>query len=558
MTTTVSRKPANKWLVLLTVCMGLFMIMLQSNVINVAISRIQADMQCDLMTVQWITSGYLLAFTMLLITFGRLGDALGRKAVFLAGLAVYVAGCAFSAFAAEAGIGMLILGAVIQGIGGAAMMPATQSIIAATFPPEERGMALGIWGAVSGLAVAVGPTLGGVLTEYGLGTTLNSFFGIETGWRYVYFLNVLLGMIVFAMSCANIRESRAEGEGRRFDVVGVVLSSLAIFALVFGINKATTYGWFGKKADFTIGGVNLTGGDISIVPFCLAFAVVLLVVFVLWERKRGEHALMDIDLFANKDFTAGSITTAILSFSMMGTSFLVPVFLQGVLKFSAIKAGLSMLPMAIAVMIASPVAGRLSDKFGSKVVVALGLLIMSLGSFALANFSAATSIASMVVPFLIAGAGIGLAMSPITAAALRKVSANEVGSASGVLSMIRQFGSVLGIAILATLFSGYMATHSVEAVKSIDPSLLSESVKEKIVEGIESGNMKSMSSDDQEKMLKFYTPAKREKIKTAMSEAMTGSMCSAINETFRIAASVALLGFVTALFLSGKKKEERK
>lgn len=557
MKTAVSGKPVNKWMVLLTVCLGLFMIMLQSNVINVAISRIQADMKCDLMTVQWITSGYLLAFTMLLITFGRLGDALGRKAVFLGGLAVYVAGCAFSAFAGGSGIGMLILGAVIQGIGGAAMMPATQSIIASTFPAEERGMALGIWGAVSGLAVAIGPTLGGVLTEYGLGATLNAFFGIETGWRYVYFLNVLLGVIVFAMSCVNIPESRADGEERRFDIVGVVLSSFAIFALVFGINKATTYGWFRKKADFTIAAFNLTGGDISVVPFCLVIAIVLLVVFVFWERKRGEHALMDVGLFANRDFTAGSITTAILSFSMMGTSFLVPVFLQGVLKFSAIKAGLSMLPMAIAVMIASPVAGKLSDKFGSKVVVALGLLVMGLGSFALANFSASTSIASMIVPFLIVGAGIGLAMSPITAAALRKVPSGEVGSASGVLSMIRQFGSVLGIAILATLFSGYMATHSVEAVKSIDPSLLSESVKEKIVDGIESGNMKSMSTEDQEKMLKFYTPAKREKIKTAMSEAMTGSMCSAINETFRIAASVALLGFVTALFLSGKKKEEK-
>jgi MFS family permease len=242
---------------------------------------------------------------------------------------------------------------------------------------------------------------------------------------------------------------------------------------------------------------------------------------------------------------------------MMGISFLVPVFLQGVLKFTPIQAGLSLLPMALAVIVASPLAGGLSDRFGSKWVVAIGLFVMSVGSFILANFTVDTKISSMILPFVISGFGIGLAMSPITAAALRKVPTSEVGGASGVLSMLRQFGSTLGIAILVTVFSGLMASYGATAVSKIDSSVLPESVKTTIVSGMKSGSSNGMSTQDQDKYLKFFAPAKREKIRTAMSDAMMGSMCESINQTFRIAAAVALLGCVSALFLSGSKKGKK-
>jgi EmrB/QacA subfamily drug resistance transporter len=548
-------KKANKWAVLAAACGGLFMIMLQSNVINIAVSRIQIDLKADLATVSWVTAGYLLVFTMLLITLGRLGDMIGRRKIFLAGLAVYVAGSLFSGVMAPLGVGWLILGAVIQGIGGAAMMPATQSLIAANFEEKERGMALGIWGAISGLAVAIGPTLGGVLTEYGMGAALNGFFGISQGWRYIYFLNVLLGAAVFVYGMVVLPESRDETIEKGIDVLGIVLSALAVFFLVFGINKGPSLGWWAKKANLAIGPLSLGLPGISLVPVFLAAAVVFLALFILWEKRAGKKALVDMAFFANRDFSAGSLTACILSFSMMGTTFLVPVFLQGVLKFSAISAGLALLPMAVAVIIASPLAGALADRYGSKWPVVIGMAILGAGSFYLANFTLGTKFVSLILPFFVVGFGIGLAMSPITAAALRKIETAKVGGASGMLSTIRQLGSVLGIAILVTSFSGLLIANAPANIAKIDDSILNQGIKTTIIEGIKNSNG-SMNQGASEDMLKFYAPAKRKKVEAAMSQAMGQSMTDAINVTFRYAAGVALAGCLSALLLSGKKKKK--
>lgn len=548
-------KKTNKWAVLAAACGGLFMIMLQSNVINIAVSRIQVDLKTDLATVQWVTSGYLLAFTMLLIALGRLGDMIGRRKVFLAGLAVYVAGSLFSGIMAPLGVLWLILGAVIQGIGGAAMMPATQSLIAANFEEKERGMALGIWGAISGLAVAIGPTLGGVLTEYGMGAALNGFFGVAQGWRYIYFLNVIIGAGVFAYGAIVLPESRDETVARGTDVIGIVLSALAVFFLVFGINKGPSLGWWAKKANLSLGSLSLGLPGISLVPAFLAAAAVFLVLFILWEKRAGKKALVDMGFFANLDFSAGSLTACILSFSMMGTSFLVPVFLQGVLKFSAISAGLALLPMAVAVIIASPLAGSLADRYGSKWPVAIGMAILGAGSFYLANFTLGTKFIVLVLPFFIVGFGIGLAMSPITAAALRKIETAKVGGASGMLSTIRQLGSVLGIAVLSTSFSAIFMVRAPIYVAQIDDATLNQGVKTTIIESIKKSNG-SMNQGASEAMMGFFTPAKRAKVQAAMGPAMGQGMTDAINVTFRYAAGIALAGCLSALLLSGKKKKE--
>jgi EmrB/QacA subfamily drug resistance transporter len=552
-----TKRKANKWAILATVCGGLFMIMLQSNVINVAVSRIQADLKADLSTVQWVTTGYLLASCMLYIALGRLGDALGRKKVFLGGLALYIFGSLFTGLLAPRGIGFVILGSIIQGVGGAAMMPATQSLIAANFEEKERGMALGIWGAVSGLAVAIGPTLGGFLTEYGFGAAINSLLGVKEGWRYIYFLNVVLGAVVMAMSVANIPESRDEAAAKNPDPLGVVLSALAAFFLVFGISKGPSLGWWAKKADLSLGALKIGLSGISLVPVFLALAAAFLVIFVLWERGRGEHALVDMGLFANRDFSAGSLTACILSFAMMGTSFLVPVFLQGVLKFSAIRAGLALLPMAIAVIIASPLAGVLADRFGSKWPVAIGMAILGAGSFYLANFTLGTRIGDLILPFFVAGFGIGLAMSPITAAALRRVAPGEVGGASGMLSTIRQLGSTLGVAVLSTSFSALMLANAPANIAKIDDAILNQGIKTTIIEGMKTSSG-SMNQGASEEMLKFFSPAKRAKVTEAMGKAMGQSMTDAINVTFRYAAIVALVGCLSALLLSAKKKKEAK
>jgi len=543
-----------RWGVLAAVCGGLFMIMLQSNVINIAVTRIQKDFGVSLETVEWVTNGYLLVFTSLLVLLGRLGDRFGRKLMFLGGVVVYTAGAFAAGFAHS--IGLLIGGALIQGVGGAAMMPATLSLITVNFDKKERGAALGVWGAVSGLAVAVGPTLGGYLTDVGLGDAINSVLHLEQGWRAIYFLNCLVGVAVFLAALFLIKESRDGSVHHGFDVVGTVLSAVAQFALVYGLINASRYGWIRRKEAFTVAGWTAPLGDLSVTPVLVAFALVVGVFFILWEKSRKSDPLMELSLFRNVNYSAGSLVAAILNFAMMGSFFLIPVFLQGVLGFSATRAGLAMLPLALAVIVASPVAGRLTDRFGARWVIVIGMAVLAAGGFLTARFALTTSVASLIVPFAIQGLGIGLAMAPITNAALFGVPIGIAGAASGTLSMIRQFGSILGIAIMAAVFSSGIAPHMQRSVEALDPAKVPAVVKEKILSGLSSGTSSQPSGEEMKKMLSFYSKKRGEEISGAVSGAMKQGMVDSINETFRYAAGVAVLGACAALLLRGKKKED--
>jgi EmrB/QacA subfamily drug resistance transporter len=545
---------SRKWGILATVCGGLFMIMLQSNVINLAVTHIQKDFGVTLSAVEWINNGYLLTFTVLLVLMGRVGDAVGRKITFLAGLAVYVCGAIVGGSGPS--LNLVILGTVIEGIGASAMMPATLSIIQVTFPKEERGMALGIWGAVSGLAVAVGPTLGGFLTEIGLGPGINGVLHLEQGWRVIYYLSALLGVIVFAVAVLVLRESRAESRRTGFDFAGTVLSGLAQFFLVYAIINGSEYGWLAGKKAFMVLGANLTPGGMSIIPVFLALAVVFGLLFVLRERSCRVEPLINLSLFKDRNFTAGSIVAAILFFSMMGTFFLIPVFLQGVLGISAIRTGVALLPLAGMVLVASPVAGWLSDKIGGKPVIVAGLAILCVGGVLTARFTPTTALSSLILPFALEGLGIGLANAPITNLALRTVPLNEAGAASGTLSMIRQMGSLLGIAVLAGIFSTAIPGAMLRHAQELDPSVVPGTVKEKIVQGLSAGGSAQPSTDDMTKMLSFYTKKRGEQIQAAVSGAMKQGMTDAINYTFRYAAAVAAFAACVALLLRGERRRK--
>ena len=551
-------KTNNRWLTLAVICSGLFMIMLQSNVINLAVPRIQKDFAVDLNTVEWITNGYLLVFTIFLLTLGRLGDEIGRKRIFTIGLSVYTFGAMLCVALPSTSLGIagLIFGSLVQGLGGAAMMPATMSLVAANFEAKERGMALGIWGAVSGLAVAVGPTLGGYLTDVGMGEAINRLVGISQGWRYIYILSAVLGILVLIAALRIIPESKDNESKHSYDIMGIVLSALMLFSLVFGIINGSKFGWWDKKADFSVFGLNLIPGSLSVTPFFLGFAVLVGVMFVLWERSRKVDPLMDLHFFANRNFTAGGLIAAILNFSMMGSFFLIPVFLQGVLKYSATQAGIVMLPMALAVMVASPIAGKLSDLLGSKWVIVAGMTIMALGSFLTAQFRPNTTPLELILPFIVLGTGIALAMSPITNTALLTINQEEIGGASGFLSTIRQLGSILGIAILASIFSTLIPLNIQNNINAIDSAIVPGTIKEKIVEGVGSGSLTQQDPAAMDQYLALYKKDRAEKIKTAVGSAMTQSIVDSINSTFRTAAGVALLGAIAALVLKGRRKEE--
>jgi EmrB/QacA subfamily drug resistance transporter len=444
-----------KWLVLATICFGLFMINMDGNVVNLAMPTIIRQFKATLNQMEWISNAYMLTFAVFLITLGRLGDEIGRKKMFLAGLVGFTVGSALCGSAQS--VGQLIAFRVLQGIGGAAMMPATLSILTATFPKEERGRAMGFWGAASGLAFIMGPIIGGWLTQSGLGTVINSFLAVKDNWRYVFFVNLPFGVLAFISAVLVVRESRDEETRHRLDIVGVILASAAVFLLTWGFVEGPRYGWWTPSRDFVLAGVTLKPFGLSVVPFLLGLAAVLGAAFILYERRRREEPLVDLSLFSNRNYSVGMVTGVILNFALMGAMFLMPLFMQSVLGISPVHTGTLMLPFACALLVASPVAGILSDRIGGKYILVAGLVILALSDLLVAHFRVDTRAAELFIPFVVMGVGMGFSMTPLTNMTLYGVAPQKAGGASGVISTMRQVGAVMGVAIFSVILQGNMA-----------------------------------------------------------------------------------------------------
>ena len=443
-----------KWLVLGTVCFALFMINLDGNVVNLAMPTIIRQYQATLSQLEWISNAYMLTFAVFLITLGRLGDEVGRKKMFLGGLVGFTVGSALCGAAQN--ISQLIVFRVVQGIGGSAMMPATLSLITASFEKEERGRAMGFWGAVTGLSFIMGPVIGGYLTQSGLGTAVNSFIGITQFWRYVFFINVPFGALALVFGLVVIPESK-DGETRhRLDVTGVVLSSFAVFLLTFGFIEGPRYGWWKSVRDFSVAGVPVQPFGLSIVPILLALAAVMGTAFILYEKRQRRDPLVDLSLFSNRNYSIGMITGVILNFALMGAVFLVPLYCQSVLGIDPIHTGTLMLPFALALLVASPLAGILSDKVGGKYVLLAGLVVLAASDALMGRFRVGTRGTELILPFVVMGLGMGMSMTPLTNLTLYGVSAEKAGGASGVLSTMRQIGAVMGIAVFSVVLQSSM------------------------------------------------------------------------------------------------------
>ncbi len=446
---------ARKWWVLVAVCLALFMAILDSTVVNIAIPTIVEDLGASLSEIEWVLNAYTLTFAALLITFGRLGDMYGRRRMFVLGLVIFGAGSMACGFAPNPSA--LIAARVVQASGAAFMMPATLSLTAVSFPPEQRGLALGIWGAVSGVALAVGPTLGGLVTE-------------NLGWQYIFFINIPIIAIAIPFTLWAVRESR-DTRDHTLDWFGALLSIAVLVSFNYAMIEGPGRGW----------------GDPVIVGLLTASAVLLLV-FIAWER-RAKEPVLDLDLFRDRTFSAGNATGAILMFGMMGVFFMVPLFLQTQLGFGAVRAGLALTPMSFAIMFAAPVSGRLSDKIGSKWLIFAGLLVTAASVWWLSYIALDTTIAWLAAPFIVAGIGMGLVMAPMTSAVMASAPEAEEGSAAGILSTMRQVGAVMGIAVLGAVFASQMSVSIGHAVRETDtmPPELAASLADVVEE--ESGEM---------------------------------------------------------------------
>jgi EmrB/QacA subfamily drug resistance transporter len=395
--------------------------MLDNTVVNVALPSIQKDLGASLSSLEWTVNAYTLAFAVLLVTGGRLGDLFGRRRMFLLGVVVFAASSA--AIGVSPSQTWLVVGRAVQGIGAAFMMPGTLSIITNEFPPHERGKAIGTWAGVSALALAIGPVVGGFLVEH-------------VSWQSVFFLNVPVAIAAVAVTLFAAHESRDETVERVVDLPGVATITVGLSSLVLALVEANRWGW----------------GSTRIVVL-LAIAVVGLVAFALVERH-GRAPMVDFSFFRSRQFLGANVVAFIVSFAMLAMFFFLALYMQNVQGYSPLQTGVRFLPSTFVLIVMGPVAGRLTDRVGPRRLMTLGLLLTA-GSLLWQSFiTAETGYGFLAGAFVLMGFGMGLTMSPMSTAAMNAVEATKAGVASGILSMSRMVGGTFGIAALGALING--------------------------------------------------------------------------------------------------------
>ncbi len=413
-----------KWWTLAALSFALFMIMLDNTVVNVALPSIQRDLGIGISELEWVVTAYALSFAVFLLTGGKVADRYGRRRVFLIGLVVFTVSSLFCGLAGSAG---LLIGArIVQGVGAALMMPATLSIISAVFPPRERGAAIGIWAGVSAMALAIGPLIGGVLAE-------------KVNWNWIFYINVPVGALGIVAAFLLVPESRDESAEQRLDLPGLVSSGIAVFALTYALIEANTYGWTSAR----------------ILGLFALFAVAL-VAFILLERHQ-RAPMLDLALFRSGTFAGANTVALMVSLAMFGVFFFISLFMQNILGYSAIKAGATFLPMTVLIILVAPLAGILSDRLGSRWLMAGGMLLVAGSLVIFAQLDTTSGFWDILPGLLIGGVGMALTMSPMTSAALSAVSVDKAGVASGVLNTFRQVGGSLGIAVGGAILASYVS-----------------------------------------------------------------------------------------------------
>jgi EmrB/QacA subfamily drug resistance transporter len=414
----------NPWAILIVVSLGFFMTLLDLTIVNIAIPNMINKLHASLDDVLWVINAYALVLAVLLITAGRLGDILGQRKMFAIGVALFTVASAACGFSPSPG--WLIAFRAVQGFGAALLMPQTLAILTMVFPPDRRGAAFGIWGAVAGVATIAGPTLGGLLVT-------------AFDWRYIFFVNLPIGVIVLGLTAVLIPDLRA-GRRHSFDVSGVLLASAALLAICYALVEGQKYNW-SKITSF-----------ISI-PLILVVGAVLLALFVFGQsRRQDREPLVPFALFRDRNYALMNLVACFITLGMLGIFLPFTIYLQSVLGFTALKAGLTMAPASLVSMFVAPVAGRMSDRIGGKYILMAGLFLFACGMAAIALVAQTNSAwYDFLAPQFVAGFGIGCTFAPMTTVAMRNISPMMAGAASGVFNTTRQVGTVIGTAGVGAL-----------------------------------------------------------------------------------------------------------
>ncbi|GAB2867644.1 DHA2 family efflux MFS transporter permease subunit [Actinoallomurus bryophytorum] len=416
----------NPWAILAVLSLGFFMTLLDLTIVNIAIPDMVGRLDASLDQILWVVNAYALALAVLLITAGRLGDLRGKKTLYLSGVGLFT--LASLACGLAQGPGQLIAFRAIQGIGAAMLIPQTLSMIIEVFPAEKRGAALGVWGATAGLSGAVGPSFGGLLVS-------------RLDWRWIFFVNVPIGVLVIAAGLV-VMPAAKRTVRHRFDVPGVVLASISLFCLAFGLIEGEKYDWNG------------------LIQAMIAVAVVTMAIFLVYQRgQQDNEPLVPFELFRERGFTLINFVGVAVSFGIVGLSLPLTIYLQSVLGFSAVKAGLLMLPLAAGAVISAGPAGVLSQRLGGKYILMAGLTAFGGGMVWVAAAAGAGSGGGVVIaPLFVTGLGAGCTFTPMASEVMRNVPARLSGAASGVNNALRQVGSVLAAAVVGAVLQARLAS----------------------------------------------------------------------------------------------------
>ena len=488
-----------RWWTLAAMCFALFMIMLDNTVVNVALPSIQADLDTTLASLEWTVNAYTLTFAVLLVTGGRLGDIFGRRRMFLFGVLVFALSSAAIGLAPDQN--WLVAGRAVQGIGAAFMMPATLSIITNAFPPEMRGKAIGTWAGVSGLALAIGPVVGGFLTEH-------------VSWRAIFFLNLPVAAGAVAVTLFATRESRDETVERRIDIPGIAALSIGLTSLVLALIEGNSWGW----------------GSPEIVSL-LAVAAVGLVSFGVIE-VRSRVPMVDFAFFRSHSFVGANVVAFVISFAMLAVFFFVALYMQNILGYSPLEAGVRFLPSTLLIIVTAPIAGRLADRIGPRRLIVTGLLLIAVSLYIQTHITVDSGYGLLLAAFMVMGVGIGLTMSPMSTAAMNAVEVTKAGVASGILSMSRMVGGTFGVAAIGALFQGVTRDDLHEKLVS-----LPDGQREKLVEAAGSSGIKDIAHQ--------LDPEAARQIVAAVDESFIHALSTAMWLSF----AVTIIGAVVAAVL---------
>ncbi|MEO8287895.1 MAG: MFS transporter [Chloroflexota bacterium] len=522
------------WLALVMLGLALSIVIIDATIVNVTLPSIRKEFGASLRDIEWISALYALVYAALIITFGRLGDEVGRKRIFMVGVITFVVGSLLVGIASN--IPLILVGRVVQGVGGAMISPATLSILSATFRGKSRGVAFGVWGAVAGASAALGPLLGGFLT-----TSLN--------WRWAFLVNLPIGIIVVIGAIVYVTESKGRARTGGFDFIGVLLVTLGLSTLVFGLIEGQGYGWWTPKEQFSVFGWNWPLDNLAVTPIMFLLAAIFLTAFVVYAlavKRRGGDPLFDFSLLKYRGFRFGLITVLIVALGEFGVLFVLSIYLQTVRGLSAFDTGLLLLPLAIATFFAAPTAGALSSRFGPKGVVSAGMLIEAVSIFLLGFvLSVDVSLMTLIPVLVLYGIGVGLAIAQLTNITLSDIPMQYAGVASGANNTVRQVGAAIGVAVLGAIFSAQIASTGKSELAA--SNAIPAPIKSAIETALDNGSATDTSQ--------YSGDAANSPLGTAISGIVNDAITAGTRDAAFAAGFFVLMGALSSLLIPNPKKD---